>query len=201
MLTVGPLKDILDFICESKILCKNRTPVLEKTYTAIQRMQYLAEMLQQYDTEVVLTLSTLDTMSTVPIPDGYIYVAITPIEQLKMSMKRCACLLHMMVSRYPVSENIPKIDKAWITCLQNIIAYKSSWFKLFEILNHSQPEIHRMVAVFSQVRKCLALTNTYAYDIEKLHTNKYYQYVSTHIPVPKEIQNVILSFISLSVII
>lgn len=193
MLTVAPLQKVLDFICESKMMCPNnkQTFSIEDLYVAIARMQTLIQLIQEYDTEVVITLSTLDTMTTATIPDGYVYVAVTPVEQLRQSMKRCACLLHTLETK---SGSHP-VNDVWITCLKNIIAYKSSWFKLFEILSHSQPELHRMVAVFSQVRESLALTSKYARDIRILHENLYYKCICERLPLPYEITIDIFSYI------
>ena len=74
-----------------------------------------------------------------------------------------------------------------MSCLHGIIAYKSSWYKLFDILEDSQPSLHKMVAVFSRVRQCLHTTSDYILQIQVHHEELYYNKIISELNMPNDI--------------
>lgn len=191
MLTVTPLQCILDMITTSKFVCAlhKRKPVshtakLDQLFHAQNDLRQICELIAEYDREIAMSVSSVDTVMNIPPPDGYMYVAITPLEQLRMSLKRCSCLLHQLA----IKETRDEIDMLWCSCLQGIIAYKSSWYKLFDILEDSQPSLQKIIAVFSRVRECLSVTHDYIEKLYLLHEELYFRTVVSKLQLPDEIQ-------------
>jgi len=198
MLTVTPLQCILDLITTSKVACtrcQKICPIEDSTsrrislstihqlFDAHSQLKLISSMIEEYDREIAMSISHVDAVLNIPPPEGYMYISITPLEQLRMSLKRCACLLNHITSK----KEKDTIDHLWMSCLHGIIAYKSSWYKLFDILEDSQPSLHKMVAVFSRVRQCLHTTSDYILQIQVHHEELYYNKIISELNMPNDI--------------
>lgn len=193
MLTVAPLQCILDMISTSKVMCNrfrggklvegDTRHRIDSIFDAQCQLKLISEMITEYDLEIAMNISHVDGVLNIPPPEGYLYISITPLEQLRVSLKRCACLLHHITQK----NEKDAIDHLWIACLQGIIAYKSSWYKLFDILEDSTPSLHKMVAVFSRVRACLRITNDHIAQLESLHRKLYQNTILDTLHLPEDI--------------
>lgn len=158
---------------------------MDYLFNAQSQLKLISTMIVEYDLEIAMSISHVDAVLTIPPPEGYLYISITPLEQLRLSLKRCACLLHHITNKNENEKDT--IDHLWMSCLQGIIAYKSSWYKLFELLEDSQPSLHKMVAVFSRVRACLRITNEYVSQLHVHHEKLYHDEVLSVLDIPNDI--------------
>jgi len=200
MLSIVPLQCILDMISTTKMQCTHSQlncdadcsfKRIKMLYISQSRLRLISNFIVEFDREIVLNLSQVDTVIHVPPPDGYMYVSVTPLNQLRTSLKRCSYLL----SKLSKKEKKDNIDKIWISCLQGIIAYESSWYKLFDILENSQPSLHRIVSVLMHVRTCLSDTNEYILNLIKQHTQLYYLSIVPTTYLPSDIQSEITDYL------
>lgn len=195
MLTITPLQCIFDMIAMSKLVCarsrkqddeldKKRNCSIDHLFDAQSQLKLISTTIVEYDLEIAMSLSQVDVVLNIPPPQGYVYISVTPLEHLRMSLQRCACLLDHITHKKAKKDHI---DHLWMSCLQGIIAYKSSWYKLFDILEDSKPSLHKMVAVFSRVRACLRITNEHISDLHTLHEKCYQNEILTSLDLPQDI--------------